>query len=626
MERAPICCTDGWKLVFAGSRFTKGAEKRYAPTEGELLAVTWALKHAHIFTKGCTDLVISTDHKPLLGILNGKPLENIENPRIVRLKEQTLSFNFVVQYNQGKWHRGPDALSRSPQMQYCHVLGPFLDMAEQKSMDDNRDVILALTEADVHINITTDDIKIATGNDPVMVELMENIKHGFPTTQHRTDPKIRKFFNSREHLWIQDEVIMFKNRVVVPKVLQEKVMQVLHSAHQGIEGMKSRASRSIYWPGLNLAIKQKRENCHTCNQIAPSQPREPIQLIPPAEYPFEQLCMDAFQIQNQHYLTIVDRYSSWLMVFHVRGSPQGKHIVHSLRSVFTTYGVPKTIYTDGGLPFQGQVVQEFLRQWKVNNVTSSAMYPQSNGRAELAVKTAKRLLRDNTASDGSLNTNKASQALLQYRNTPLKHLGLSPAQILFHRNLRDGMPATSDSLKPNKLWVIAAYQREEAFVKRNEDLTEKYNRSTKEMPILSIGKEVLIQNTSFNKRWLKYGTVVDRNDRKYTIKVHGSGRVITRNRKFLKPMNHEPESEDHLSVPIDVHQNSFTENQSTVDGQVRDEGSNLTSSTKVSQVEPRVAQPEPPADQVEPHVAQNAARLPRMLQNLLPYNRAGLKE
>ena len=47
LEKAPICCHDGWRLVFAGSRFTKGAEPRYAPSEGEALAIVWALNHAH---------------------------------------------------------------------------------------------------------------------------------------------------------------------------------------------------------------------------------------------------------------------------------------------------------------------------------------------------------------------------------------------------------------------------------------------------------------------------------------------------------------------------------------------------------------------------------------------------
>ena len=35
----PRCCGTGWKLCYVNSRFLSGAESRYAPIEGELLAV-----------------------------------------------------------------------------------------------------------------------------------------------------------------------------------------------------------------------------------------------------------------------------------------------------------------------------------------------------------------------------------------------------------------------------------------------------------------------------------------------------------------------------------------------------------------------------------------------------------
>ena len=64
----PLCCTDGWKLVLTGSCFTSECESRYSPTEGEAFAVTWALENARLFVLGCNNLIIVTDHKPLLGI------------------------------------------------------------------------------------------------------------------------------------------------------------------------------------------------------------------------------------------------------------------------------------------------------------------------------------------------------------------------------------------------------------------------------------------------------------------------------------------------------------------------------------------------------------------------------
>ena len=65
-SRDPFCCLDGWRITLVGSRFTHAAESRYAPVEGEALAVADALDRTRHFVLGCSDLVVAVDHKPLL--------------------------------------------------------------------------------------------------------------------------------------------------------------------------------------------------------------------------------------------------------------------------------------------------------------------------------------------------------------------------------------------------------------------------------------------------------------------------------------------------------------------------------------------------------------------------------
>ena len=68
---APTCCPNEWQLTFAESRFTTPTEKQYSPTEGEALAVAWGLNSAKMFVLCCQDLIVITDHKPLLSIFKG---------------------------------------------------------------------------------------------------------------------------------------------------------------------------------------------------------------------------------------------------------------------------------------------------------------------------------------------------------------------------------------------------------------------------------------------------------------------------------------------------------------------------------------------------------------------------
>ena len=96
LEKAHHCGPGHWRLVFAGSRFATDAESRYAPVEGEALAVVYALEQCRMFVMGCKNLVVAVDHKPLVNIFSDQSLENIKNHRILRLKEKSLGFGIHV--------------------------------------------------------------------------------------------------------------------------------------------------------------------------------------------------------------------------------------------------------------------------------------------------------------------------------------------------------------------------------------------------------------------------------------------------------------------------------------------------------------------------------------------------
>ena len=67
-----------------------------------------------MYTLGCRNLLLATDHNPLTGILNDRRLDSIENPRILKLKEKTLAFDFRIVYVKGGSNaiKAADALSR----------------------------------------------------------------------------------------------------------------------------------------------------------------------------------------------------------------------------------------------------------------------------------------------------------------------------------------------------------------------------------------------------------------------------------------------------------------------------------------------------------------------------------
>ena len=406
--------------------------------------------------------------------------------------------------------------------------------------------------------------------DPEICQLAKVVIDGFPEARSDMLPEISEFWDYRHGLNVSDSVVLYNDRIVVPKDLRKQVLANLHSAHQGTSGMASRALSTVFWPGLTSSIETARNSCNTCHSNSPSQAR-----LPPIEpelpkAPFEKICADFFKLAGNYYLVVVDRLSGWPEVIQMKqktASSGAKSLCRSLRRIFTTFGVPEEIASDGGSEFIAFESKDFYKRWGVTHRLSSAYHAQSNGWAEVAVKSIKRLLEDNVGQSGDLNTDKVVCALLQYRNTPDRECHLSPAQILFGRPLRDGIPQLKkssmifDNDQIREEWHDYWKSKENALRNRLVKNCEKLEANSKYLEPLREGDAVLIQNQTPNskrsKKWDRQGTVVSTGDHdQYLVRVTGTGRLTLRNRQFLRKFQIPRDSVQPLINTSDLWKNS----------------------------------------------------------------------
>ena len=121
-------------------------------------------------------------------------------------------------------------------------------------------------------------------------------------------------------------------------------------------------------------------------------------------------------------------------------------IVSLTKVHFAHYGIPETVITDNGPQFWSKSYENFAKKWEVDHVTTSPYHSQSNGKAEAAVKIAKRMwkkvLKDLT--DIYL-------AALAWQNTSTEVVLYSLAQKLYSCRTQTLLPTAPKLLLPELL-------------------------------------------------------------------------------------------------------------------------------------------------------------------------------
>ena len=221
------------------SRFCHPAEMNYSPVEGEALSLAVGLHKFKHFVMGCKLLFLVVDHKPLVKLLGDKCLDDIPNTRLLKLKEKTLQFQFQVVHRPGLMHKAPDFVSRYPQgapdhfLEECSMVEEIEEcvMVDEIEVLTHDQIVCALEEGRI-TNITWQMLKQATSADPVLSKLREMIETGGIVSQHDCPHELKPYLWYWERMWSQDGVVLLDNRTVIPKRLQTRVLDGLHSAYR----------------------------------------------------------------------------------------------------------------------------------------------------------------------------------------------------------------------------------------------------------------------------------------------------------------------------------------------------------------------------------------------------------
>lgn len=449
-------------IAFASRMLTK-TEQNYSQIEKEALGLVFGVMKFHEYLYGRKFLLL-TDHKPLLKILGPKTgVPTLAAARMQRWALILAAYTYEIQYKRSEQHSNADALSRLP-------VKPSVNVAS------NPVYRVAYLE---DLPVTAREIAKETDKDPVLKVVKQLVLTGWP--KHIQDETLKPYFQRKYELTVEDDCLLWGLRVVVPEKLKDRLMSELHEHHWGIVKMKSLARSLFWWPTLDECIEQEASKCSVCLQQRSMPATTRVHTWKWSSSPWERIHLDFAEDHKQMFLVVMDAYARWPEIIPMHTTTSTKTI-EALRTLFSSYGLPKEVVTDNGPQYVSQEFESFLAKNGVKHITSPAYHPASNGLAERLVQNLKKSLAKNRAIGGMTLEHCVANFVFGYRNTPHTTTGKTPSELFLRRQVRTRLSL----IKPE-------------FSQRMQTETEP---NLPRVRSFTVGQQVLVKNYRGGEKWL----------------------------------------------------------------------------------------------------------------------------
>jgi hypothetical protein len=513
-------------VVQFASRSLTAVESRYSQTERESLSIVFGCEHFHTYLYGAPFTVI-TDHKPLTAIFGRNATKTQHTPRIERWAMRLQPYNMQLVYKPGK-DNPADYFSRHPHN----------TPKESREETVAEEYVQYLADRTTPKAMTLQEVATATADDPILKVVMkaiqsnkwyeERVKENLPLSN-----LYKKLFACREQLSLANDntVIMKANRIILPDSLQQKAVEIAHTGHQGVTKTLALLREKVWFSGMTRAVEDVVKNCMQC-QISTSVPkREPLAMSELPSGPWIELSADFGQVADGTYILVVqDEYSRYVVV-DVLHSQSAKSVIPRLDKIFAEFGIPKSLKTDNGPPFQSSDFAEYLKFMGVKHRKITTLWPRANGETERFMRTIKKVIRGKPANWKQ----EMYKRLLAYRATPHSTTGVAPATLLFGRDITTKLPSLNPTWQNDDLRAKDHMEKEK--MKKYAD-----QKSYVKPCELRVGDNVLIKNVGVSKSQGPYDsqplTIVEKKGSMVTAKR--GEKCITRNSSFFKPSPQPP--------------------------------------------------------------------------------------
>ncbi|CAH2010461.1 unnamed protein product [Acanthoscelides obtectus] len=237
------------KPICYASRTLSKNELAYSILDKEATAIVWSIKRFYQYLWG-RKFTLVTDNKALMSIFGPKTgVPVMAANRLQRYAHFLSGFNFDIKHV-SSIQNVADFLSRMPIED---------DMSVQ--LIDFPIHLNYLTNSDSSIPVDVNKVRELTSSDSVLSEVLNFVKKGWPAS-HKSN-ELKPYFSRKNEINVEDDVLLWGHRVIIPFQLREVILKELHATHLGIVKMKYLARSYFWWPSLNDDIESVSRSLRT---------------------------------------------------------------------------------------------------------------------------------------------------------------------------------------------------------------------------------------------------------------------------------------------------------------------------------------------------------------------------
>ena len=162
-----------------------------------------------------------------------------------------------------------------------------LNSSRQLDTGEKFDWVREIVEKSVPAALTPKEIEQASHGDEELSLVRRFVRFG-----NWSQYTVPSYLHVKDELCVYGELLLRGKRMVVPRILPDRVMKIAHEIHQEVVKTKNRLRSKVWWPNMDSDVEKLCKVCCGCQVVSGYGPPAPMSRVVPPSGPWQDCSAD----------------------------------------------------------------------------------------------------------------------------------------------------------------------------------------------------------------------------------------------------------------------------------------------------------------------------------------------